>query len=804
MTAALSCDVVPVAGEAGTADAEYPPRVTPFTWPQTAQSREVTFGRLLAPPFRSPSAEVRACARRGLTVLLDWLTAQAGGTWQHRWLASGADRAGRDWVTLPARHLASPGQRLTSRVRTDLVTGARMLIVGQVIRPGYPWLLRYRPSVLLEEARQVLDPAGFARLRAHFQATGRGNPVDCKSALNRVTWIVLSKGGQIRDITVGDCVELDTALREHQCKSAVDKPLYYTLLRETGVLPPDSPPRLKAVRMAGQLSPAQLVDKHQIRSPSMQRLLTAYLAERAAELDYASLIQLATTLCGLFWRDLERHHPGIDSLHLEPEVAIAWKERLNLLHDKHGNPIGKRASPRSKLLTVRAFYQDIARWAAEDPGRWGTWVAPCPIRASECSLFKETNQRKAAMDQRTRARLPVLPALVRTAETQRQVTRDRLQTVLAAAPGEIVRVHGAALVRRPAYAGRIYATDLATGARRDLTFEEERAFWAWATVEVLRHTGIRIEEMVELTHHSFIAYTLPSTGEVVPMLQIAPSKTDSERLLLVSPELGEVLAEIIHRVRDGRQALPLVAAYDPYERTWGSPMPYLFQRQRGPEHHALSRTAIRRYLNDLLAASGLTDAANSPLVFTPHDFRRMFATDALRSGLPPHIAAKILGHVDLGTTMGYAAIYPEDVVTHHRAFIARRRALRPGEEYRDLTPAEWDQFLHHFELRKVALGVCTRDFGTPCAHEHSCIRCPLLRPDPVQMPRLQEIRDNLTARIAEAHREGWLGEIAGLEATLAAADQKVQAMEQIASRHGVTHLGMPDFRDSIGRASSTA
>jgi hypothetical protein len=30
------------------------------------------------------------------------------------------------------------------------------------------------------------------------------------------------------------------------------------------------------------------------------------------------------------------------------------------------------------------------------------------------------------------------------------------------------------------------------------------------------------------------------------------------------------------------------------------------------------------------------------------------------------------------------------------------------------------------------------------------------------MPRLLEIRDNLTDRIAEARREGWLGEIAGL------------------------------------------
>lgn len=801
MTAAVH-DAATIAGVTAMS-VTYPPRVTPATWPQTQQPREVTLDRLVAPPFRSASAEVRRCARRGLSLLLDWLAAQPGDTWQSRWLASGADQAGQGWFALPVKHSANPDPDLSRRMRADLFTGIRMLIVGQVIRPGYPWLLRYRPSVLLEEARQLLDPAGFARLRAHCQATGRSNPLDYKSALNRIAWIMLNKGGRVRDIIIGDCVELDGALREHQCKSAVDKPLYYTLLRETGVLPPESPPRLKALRMAGPLGPAELVDKYQIQSPSIRQLLAAYLGgEKAPELDHASLVQLATTLCSLFWKDLERHHPGIDSLHLPPEAAVAWKERIKLLHDKHGNPIGKRASPRSQLLKVRAFYQDIARWAAEDPGIWGPWVAPCPIKVSECSLFKETKQRKAAMDQRTRVRLPVLPTLVRTAETQRRIASERLQAVLATAPGQTTHIHGSALVRLPGQANRVYTTDLATGARRDLTYEEERAFWSWAIVEVLRHTGIRVEEMTELTHHSFVAYTLPSTGEVVPMLQIAPSKTDTERLLLVSPELGEVLAQIIHRVRNGRQTLPLVAAYDPYERRWGAPMPHLFQRQRGPEHHVISRAVIRRYLNDLLATSGLTDASNKPLVFTPHDFRRLFATDALRTGLPPHIAAKILGHVDLGTTMGYAAVYPEDVVSHHRAFIARRRALRPGEEYRDLTPGEWDQFLHHFELRKVALGVCTRDFGSPCAHEHSCIRCPLLRPDPAQMPRLQEIRDNLTARITEARREGWLGEIAGLEATLGAAEQKLQTMRQIADRHAVTHLGMPDFRNTVGRANS--
>jgi len=54
----------------------------------------------------------------------------------------------------------------------------------------------------------------------------------------------------------------------------------------------------------------------------MRELLTSYLAERAAELDYASLAGMARTLCGLFWRDLERYHPGISSHRVSLITAI--------------------------------------------------------------------------------------------------------------------------------------------------------------------------------------------------------------------------------------------------------------------------------------------------------------------------------------------------------------------------------------------------------------------------------------------------------------------------------------------------
>ncbi|WP_327248520.1 site-specific integrase [Streptomyces sp. NBC_01320] len=228
-------------------------------------------------------------------------------------------------------------------------------------------------------------------------------------------------------------------------------------------------------------------------------------------------------------------------------------------------------------------------------------------------------------------------------------------------------------------------------------------------------------------------------------------------------------------------------------------MPFPFQRLCGPEDRAIPRNYVYTWLNYALAASGLTGPGNEPLRYTPHDFRRIFVTDALSSGLPAHIAARICGHQTVDTTLGYAAIYPEDVINHHRAFFARRRSLRPSSECREPTAQEWQDFLAHFELRKVALGVCARDFGTPCVHEHACIRCPVLRPDPEQLPRLEEMRANLLVRLQEAKEQGWLGEVAAIEASIAAAEQKLAAMRDLAARHPAVHLGMPDFPGVVAR-----
>ena len=371
---------------------------------------------------------------------------------------------------------------------------------------------------------------------------------------------------------------------------------------------------------------------------------------------------------------------------------------------------------------------------------------------------------------------------------------DRLHAAQAVAAGDTFTIGGQTLRRsRTTHAtvGKTWAEDPGTGKRRDLSLEEHQAFWTLAAVNVLRHTGIRIEELGELSHHSLIHYKLPATGELVPLLQIAPSKPTPNGSWSSVPNWPTCSAPIVCRVRDEHGAVPLVAAYDYHERVWNPPMPLLFQRHFGGEHRPIAGPAVRELISNALTGSGIIDASGKPLRFSPHDFRRILITDAIMHGMPPHIAQLVAGHRDINVTMGYKAVYPEEVINGHRAFIARRRALRPSEEYRTPTEEEWEEFLGHFERRKVSLGTCGRSYATPCIHEHSCIRCPLLRPDPAQRGRLAEVCGNLVSRIAEARREGWLGEVEGLKISLAAARGKLAHLDERASGSAAVQLGMP-------------
>ena len=413
---------------------------------------------------------------------------------------------------------------------------------------------------------------------------------------------------------------------------------------------------------------------------------------------------------------------------------------------------------------MRSFYTDLHSWAVEEPEMWAPWVAPCPIPGNALrGLTVHKRRTKERMDDRTRLRQPLLPTLVAHLEDRYHHLRVLLQQASPLAAGEAFVLEDLSYRRswspaddkrqRRGGDANVRVRDLTSEKDVNVTTAEELAFWEWAAVEVLRHSGIRIEELLELTHLSVRQYQRPN-GEVIALLVIAPSKTDRERVIPMSAELFAVIAAIVRRHTQGGRVIPLIQRYDQHERRMSEPMPFLFQRQLGTTRRVISpatvQVMLRRRCNDLADSHPEFGTAG----FTPHDFRRLLATDLVNNGLPIHIGAALLGHLNLQTTRGYVAVFNEDVVRHYQAFLDRRRQARPADEYRTVTQPEWLGFEEHFDQRKVELGGCARPYGTPCQHEHACLRCPMININPKMLPRLDEIEDDLQARRSRAATRG--------------------------------------------------
>lgn len=728
---------------------------------------------------------------RGALRILEWLSDQEGAGWQQRWAAAGADQD-PDWMD----RLSQTDPRGEIANHEELCAGLSWLLLARVVHPSYELFHHQSTLLAFGVAPKIISPVLFSRIGcpptapppAQPPAGTRLNPQHLMKVRVVLVKILLHTGKDLEQLTQADLLEFRASGLRIAGKTAYGLNYAWEQLAQVGILAQGS--SLRAAVRLGQRSVTELVDHHNIVNQTVRDVLVRYFDERRAGLDYNSLQSLIIMIAGRFWADIEHHHPGIDSLHLPDDVAVAWKQRIR----------ASRITYLQALTSVRAFYLDINEWANTDPS-WVPYALPSPVRRSDTAgVNKDRQQTVARMHQRTRERLPQLPVLVEAAERHRREQAKLLAAASAVARGQEFtfsdttyrRIEGAHEFRGERYhSAHVRVRDLTTGQLQNLTFVEDAAFWTWAVIETLRHTGVRIEELLEITHLALVSRRLPKTGETIPLLQIVPSKTNQERVLLVSPELASVLATIITRLRHQHAGtIRLVSRYDAHERVTGPPLPHLFQRSAaGRPHSVLEPTVISRMLNDTVERAGLRDAAGARLTYTAHDFRRMFATETVNSGLPLHIAARLLGHQNINVTQGYHAIFEEDLILAYRGFLDTRRALRPQIEYREPTDTEWLEFEQHFEMRKLELGTCGRPYKAPCQHEHACIRCPMLRVDLRQHGRLLEIAHNLTDRISEARANGWHGEVDGLQYSLKAAKNKLAGLER--TQRQQTDLGMP-------------
>jgi integrase len=794
--------ILPVAGEPAPVGGDVDTGGSTKSWPGAAPRRyqQATVSEILEllaglDGVAGESVDAGWVRRRGAGRLLDHLGGFPGEGWQDHWAASGLEQVG------PARFrhavCEAAGVSASAARLWQLTSGLGALLTVDVVRPSFEFLLGAR---LDHTWRRLLawrrDPHADILDRVGCTAQTRARATGLLARL-------VVTGRPVAELTVEDLLACREAVLA-RCDQAVGLGHLWLCLADAGIVEGSLAEALRP----GRKSVAELVDRYGLASRPVRNLLVAYLTERSVNVDYSTLRGLVAEVCLRFWKQVEGLAPGIDTIDLPDDVAAAWKEAVRWRTDTNGKRVPRRGVL-STLMTVRGMYADLIQLAHEDPGRWAQWACRPPVSEAEVKAYRKWRlSLRSEMHQRTRARAVHVGELADVAERTWQRMRVLLDAARAAAPGERFTVESTTWRRvdgasHPQAHPRIVAVDAGgdpVGERFDMVIEEEDAFWGFAVVEVLRHTGIRIEELLELTQLDLHTYTHPdpAVGTVL-LLHVNPSKQDRERMVVVSPELAAVFAAMARRVRAAvgstDTALPAVVAYDYGECVNSEPLPFLFQRTAGRGLKGTTRpmhkTYVARVLNKVVAAADLRGPDGARLDFTPHDFRRIFATDALAAGLPPHLIQKLMGHATLATTQAYAAVFPDDVIRAHRAFIHNRRSLRPADEYRAVTSEEWDEFEQHFAKRKIAIGDCMRAYGTNCVHEYACEQCKLARPDPDARPRLQRTRDGLVEQLDEARQRGWPGEIERLEHILAAVDEKLDEIQRANRRLTMTSIPPP-------------
>ncbi len=348
-------------------------------------------------------------------------------------------------------------------------------------RPAGPLMARAR------------DADGFARLRELCDGDPASRPPAPGQHRYRAALIVAAKGGSSADITVGDVLELlDVEAAAHASRMA-HAPCSTGCCTRWGSSAPDAPPTLRELRTRGQRTPEELIDRYRPGLPPGPRPAGGLPARAPARAGLHQPAILANYLGKLFWADLERHHPGIDSLHLPAEVAdgleaaaahhqpqtITTADRREDRGHRRADQLPRVPDPGPGVLP------GSGPLGGRGPGPLGPVGRALPGRRGG----DQPAQGRAAPqgpDGRPHPRTAARPAGPgRAPSTSGARPPPRCSPPPARpSPARPFTAAGQTLTRcvvdhAPA-PERIWADDPATGKRRDLSREEDHAFWAWA------------------------------------------------------------------------------------------------------------------------------------------------------------------------------------------------------------------------------------------------------------------------------------------------------------------------------------
>ena len=505
ITAPAAEAALPAAGLVKTTGAQllaaFPPRPVASSWPATQASRPAVLTRVLATPFTLDNPASQQTRRLGVLAVLTWLHTHPGDSWQQRWQASGAEDQ-PDWRALITNATAGrPRARTATGTQLPhLGPGLLVLICADVIRPSLGWLLRFAPARrgLAAEMGRTRDSAAFALL-AGMCTQGRVGLQSGQQALTRIAVILAAKGGPAAAVQVGDCVELLQVTAGMRATSEVHahSTLFYQLLRSLGALGEDAPAAMEMFSGRGQPTCEQLIDRYRIACRPVRDVLVDYLRERQPSVDFSSLQRFAY----LLGKPVLGRPGGPPSRHRLPQAAPRRGRRMEAAGDDphpHDRLSRRRVTTRltSTRLDGRTCCPRCVPFISTSPSgltttRPGGARGRCAARSAPAkSPARRTGHGAShgwtsAPANGSRYCPSWSPRRRRTGPHRRDARRSRTHRPRRAVHRGRAR-RCAVLSCRTGTSGRVWAEAPGHGRRRDLSFEEHRGFWTWATVEVLR------------------------------------------------------------------------------------------------------------------------------------------------------------------------------------------------------------------------------------------------------------------------------------------------------------------------------
>lgn len=263
-------------------------------------------------------------------------------------------------------------------------------------------------------------------------------------------------------------------------------------------------------------------------------------------------------------------------------------------------------------------------------------------------------------------------------------------------------------------------------------------------ITVLRHTGLRIGELLDLELEHLVDYGANGTWLRVPL-----GKLHNERSVPVDDTALEALDEwLTQRSRQRAQ---------PHPRD-GHLADFIFV-ERG---RRLGPTRIQQGLRDAVAATGLTGPDGQPLRVVAHQLRHTWATELANGGMSIQALMTLLGHRSPEMTIRYARLTsPTLKAAYDEAAgkIARRIPVAPAG--RSKTPDRVEWLAAEMLKTRVAHGYCSRDLAAEaCPYANICETCPNYVTATEFAPAVQAQLDDIRDLRADAEARDWPSEIA--------------------------------------------